>query len=338
MQLTVRNVVWTVFLGVVVVANWNSLAWEAPTQGKREKSIHWEDPKGDGGNRGPGRPGLRMAAKLFEIEMQITCRNFKKEPTVMYVNYLAPVTDLKKPAVWAATPREAAWIIFSNWQESTNCQTKSKRNINHRGPSSDWQEQKLRSVQSQELRPCEAGCATPAAHRRPANTQHSGGKSFEIAPAVFLRRLSMNLAIPLRKPICISDLEPISNPILFVPEKALRFQIHQRVVKIGARLKCCEGRTNLHERSCGAGWDASETRYLDIRPADSTSTNSSRESQMQFCTGFKAPVTPARSRTLLRIFFHTWLRAFSFGLFLAGCEQLTANQSGKGELLAAEKD
>ena len=79
-----------------------------------------------------------------------------------------------------------------------------------------------------------------------------GGKSFEIAPAVFLRRLSMNLAIPLRKPICISDLEPISNPILFVPEKALRFQIHQRVVKIGARLKCCEGRTNLHERSCGA--------------------------------------------------------------------------------------
>ena len=28
-----------------------------------------------GGNRGPGRPGLRMAAKLFEIEMQITCTN-----------------------------------------------------------------------------------------------------------------------------------------------------------------------------------------------------------------------------------------------------------------------
>ena len=30
------------------------------------------------GNRGPGRPGLRMAAKLFEIEMQITCTNVKK--------------------------------------------------------------------------------------------------------------------------------------------------------------------------------------------------------------------------------------------------------------------
>ena len=28
-----------------------------------------------------------------------------------YVNYLAPVTDLKKPAVWAATPREAGWIL-----------------------------------------------------------------------------------------------------------------------------------------------------------------------------------------------------------------------------------
>ena len=27
------------------------------------------------GNRGPGRPGLRMAAKLFEIEMQIACTN-----------------------------------------------------------------------------------------------------------------------------------------------------------------------------------------------------------------------------------------------------------------------
>ena len=26
-------------------------------------------------NRGPGRPGLRMAAKLFETEMQITCTN-----------------------------------------------------------------------------------------------------------------------------------------------------------------------------------------------------------------------------------------------------------------------
>ena len=28
----------------------------------------------------------------------------------MYVNYLAPIADLKKPAVWAATPREAGSI------------------------------------------------------------------------------------------------------------------------------------------------------------------------------------------------------------------------------------
>ena len=49
---------------------------------------------------------FRMAAKLFEIEMQITCTNVKKT-TVMYVNYSAPVTDKKRLAVWAATPREA---------------------------------------------------------------------------------------------------------------------------------------------------------------------------------------------------------------------------------------
>ena len=31
----------------------------------------------------------------------------------MYVNYLAPVTDLpQKPTVWAATPREAGWICW----------------------------------------------------------------------------------------------------------------------------------------------------------------------------------------------------------------------------------
>ena len=35
MHITVQNVVWTVFLGVVVVAIWNSLAWEARTRGKR---------------------------------------------------------------------------------------------------------------------------------------------------------------------------------------------------------------------------------------------------------------------------------------------------------------
>ena len=46
----------------------NSLAWEASTGGKSERSTHWKDPRG--GN-------------------------------------LAPLTDRNKPAVWAATPREA---------------------------------------------------------------------------------------------------------------------------------------------------------------------------------------------------------------------------------------
>ena len=34
--------------------------------------------------------------------------------SLMYVNYLAPVTDQKKPAVWAATPREAGWIFLAS--------------------------------------------------------------------------------------------------------------------------------------------------------------------------------------------------------------------------------
>ena len=41
MQITVQNVVWTVFLGVVVVAIWNSLAWEAPRHGKDGPGCGW---------------------------------------------------------------------------------------------------------------------------------------------------------------------------------------------------------------------------------------------------------------------------------------------------------
>ena len=65
---------------------------------------------------------------------------------------------------------------------------KIEQEFNHSGPSSDWQEQKLRSVQSQELRPCEAGCATPAAHRRPANTQHSGGEVLRNCAGCFFKK------------------------------------------------------------------------------------------------------------------------------------------------------
>ena len=42
-----------------------------PHAGEQIKSTHWEDPKGGI----VGRPRLRMAAKLFETEMQITCTN-----------------------------------------------------------------------------------------------------------------------------------------------------------------------------------------------------------------------------------------------------------------------
>ena len=46
-----------------------------PHAGEKIKKHPLGGSQGGGGNRGPGRPGLRMAAKLFEIEMQITCTN-----------------------------------------------------------------------------------------------------------------------------------------------------------------------------------------------------------------------------------------------------------------------
>ena len=48
-----------------------------------------------GGNRSPGRPGLRMAAKLFEIEMQITCTNVKKHNSYL-CKLLSPCDGPKK--------------------------------------------------------------------------------------------------------------------------------------------------------------------------------------------------------------------------------------------------
>ena len=126
---TGANVVRTVFLDVVVVAIWNSLPWEAPTEGgkskktpigkahggKSEQSIHWKDPRGRkivaaiwnsldweaprgrkseksthweaprGEKSWPWRPGLRIAATGFEIEMQ-RCTNVTQTNTCI-VNY-----------------------------------------------------------------------------------------------------------------------------------------------------------------------------------------------------------------------------------------------------------
>ena len=76
MHITVQNVVCTVFLGVIVVAIWNSPAREAPTGGKSEKNTHWKDPGKE--NRGyPLEPlGLlplfnSFALDATEIDVQL---------------------------------------------------------------------------------------------------------------------------------------------------------------------------------------------------------------------------------------------------------------------------
>ena len=83
-----------------------------PHAGEKIKKHPLGGPRG--GNRGPGRPGLRMAAKLFEIEMQITCTSVKKT-TVMYVNYLAPVTDLKKTCGVGGHPTRSGVNTYLDW-------------------------------------------------------------------------------------------------------------------------------------------------------------------------------------------------------------------------------
>ena len=78
--------------------------------------------------------------------------------------------------------------------------------------------------------------------------------------AVCWRRLSMNLAIPPRKPIRVSDragFEP--DPLRHVKGSALRDPFVGGSGKLLA-LKCCEGTTNLHRKSREAGWDAGGTR------------------------------------------------------------------------------
>ena len=64
MQITLQNVVWTVFLGVVVMATLKFPSLGDPHAGEKIKK-HPLGGSQAGGNRGPGPPGLRMAAKLF---------------------------------------------------------------------------------------------------------------------------------------------------------------------------------------------------------------------------------------------------------------------------------
>ena len=61
----------------------NSLAWGAPTGGKSKNSLAWGAPTGG-------------KVKILSLGSP----HGGKPP-------LAPLTDRNKPAVWAATPREA---------------------------------------------------------------------------------------------------------------------------------------------------------------------------------------------------------------------------------------
>ena len=81
----------------------NSLAWEAPTGGKSENSLAWGAPTG-----GESENSLAWGAPTGGGKVKILSLGSPhggKPP-------LAPLTDRNKPAVWAATPREAGWITF----------------------------------------------------------------------------------------------------------------------------------------------------------------------------------------------------------------------------------
>ena len=78
----------------------NSLAWGAPTGAKSENSLAWGAPTG-----GKSENSLAWGAPTGgEVKiLSLGSPHGGKPP-------LAPLTDRNKPAVWAATPREAGWI------------------------------------------------------------------------------------------------------------------------------------------------------------------------------------------------------------------------------------
>ena len=79
----------------------NSLAWGAPTGGKSENSLAWGAPTG-----GKSENSLAWGAPTGgEVKiLSLGSPHGGKPP-------LAPLTDRNKLAVWAATPREAGWIL-----------------------------------------------------------------------------------------------------------------------------------------------------------------------------------------------------------------------------------
>ena len=118
----------------------NSLAWEAPTGGKSENSLAWGAPTGGksenslawGAPTGGKIPSLGSphGGEKWKFPSLGSPTGGKSEnslawgaPTGGKVKILslgsphggkpplAPLTDRNKPAVWAATPREAGWIV-----------------------------------------------------------------------------------------------------------------------------------------------------------------------------------------------------------------------------------
>ena len=84
--------------------NENSLAWGAPTGGKSENCLAWGAPTG-----GKSENSLAWGAPTGgEVKILSLGSPHRGKPP------LAPLTDRNKPAVWAATPREAGWISIYN--------------------------------------------------------------------------------------------------------------------------------------------------------------------------------------------------------------------------------
>ena len=124
----------------------NSLAWEAPTGGKSENSLAWGAPTGGkvkilslgsphggkvkishGGEKrkfprlgSPHGGEKRKFPSLGSLHGGKSEKYSRTQQLCMSIllccsaphipHHLAPLTDRNKPAVWAATPREAGWI------------------------------------------------------------------------------------------------------------------------------------------------------------------------------------------------------------------------------------
>ena len=125
----------------------NSLAWEAPTGGKSENSLAWGAPTGGkvkilslgsftgekwkfrrlgsphggksenslaweastGGKSENSRLGSLYGGEKWKL-LSLGSPNWKHCRTWCFRPAFSPLTDRNKPAVWAATPREAGWI------------------------------------------------------------------------------------------------------------------------------------------------------------------------------------------------------------------------------------